>query len=79
MSNNGVLAIIVNIDTKNKELLNTPIVTTRGFVLVNESTELIKEIELSAKRIVEHKLKAKNANFMAISYLISFQNENRIL
>ena len=66
MSNNGVLAIIVNIDTKNKELLNTPIVTTRGFVLVNESTELIKEIELSAKRIVEHKLKAKNANFTDI-------------
>ena len=63
MSNNGVLAIIINVDIKKKELLNMPLVTTRGYVLVNESGELIKEIELLAKKIVIQKLKTKNVNF----------------
>lgn len=63
MANNGILAIIINIDTKNKVLLNNPLVTTRGYILVNESTELIKEIELYSKRIILGKLKGKNINF----------------
>jgi len=63
MSNNGILAIIINIDTKNKLLLNTPLVTTRGYILVNESGELIKEIELYCKKIITKKLKEKNTNF----------------
>ena len=63
MANNGILAIIINIDTKNKVLLNNPLVTTRGYILVNESTELIKEIELYSKKIILGKLKGKNINF----------------
>lgn len=63
MSNNGVLAIIINIDSKNKVLLNTPLVSTRGYILVNESNELIKNIELQAKNIINHKLKEKTVNF----------------
>ena len=63
MANNGILAIIINIDTKNKVLLNNPLVTTRGYILVNESAELIKEIELYSKKIILGKLKGKNINF----------------
>ena len=63
MSNNGVLAIIINIDSKNKVLLNTPLVSTRGYILVNESNELIKNIELQAKKIINNKLKEKTVNF----------------
>ena len=63
MSNNGILAIVVNIDSKNRKLLNNPIVTTRGYILVNESIELIKEIEQYAKKIIIKKLKEKNTNF----------------
>ena len=63
MSNNGILAIIIDIDSKNKTLLNTPLVTTRGYILVNESTELIKEIEMICKKIINQKLKNKNVNF----------------
>ena len=60
MSNNGILAIIINIDFKNKKLLSNPVVTTRGYILVNESIELIKEIEQYAKNIIIQKLKEKN-------------------
>ena len=63
MSNNGILAIIVNVDSKNKVLLNNPLVTTRGYVLVNESIDLIKNIEREAKKIIISKLKAKTINF----------------
>ena len=63
MSNNGVLAIIINIDSKNKVLLNTPLVTTRGYILVNENFELIKEIENYSKKIILNKLKEKKVNF----------------
>jgi len=66
MSNNGILAIIVNVDSKNKKLLNTPLVTTRGYILVNESGELIKEVELLSQKIVLQKLKEKNINFTDI-------------
>ena len=66
MSNNGILAIIINIDSKNKVLLNNPLVTTRGYILVNESFELIKEIESYCKRIINQKLKQKKANFQDI-------------
>lgn len=63
MSNNGILAIIINIDSKNQILLNTPLVTTRGYILVNESGELIKNIELQSKKIITKKLKEKTVNF----------------
>ena len=63
MSNNGILAIIVNIDSKNRKLLNTPLVTTRGYILVNESGELIRDIENYSKNIIDQKLKDKKATF----------------
>ena len=63
MSNNGILAIIINIDSKNRKLLNNPLVTTRGYILVNESGELIKNIEFLAKKIINNNLKNKKATF----------------
>ena len=67
MSNNGILAIIINIDSKNKVLLNNPLVTTRGYILVNESLELIKNIELESKKIInKHLKKNDNINFLDI-------------
>lgn len=63
MSNNGILAIIVNIDSKNNRLLSSPLVTTRGYILVNESGELIKNIEKEAQKIIIRKLKSKTGSF----------------
>ena len=63
MSNNGILAIVINIDSKRKRLLNNPLVTTRGYILVNESADLIKDIELSAKNVIIKNLKDKKINY----------------
>ena len=66
MSNNGILAIIINVDSKNKILLNNPLVTTRGYVLVNESLELIRNIEFQSKKIINKHLEQNTVNFLEI-------------
>lgn len=63
MSNNGVLVIIANIDTENQKLLATPAITTRGYILVNENANLIKEIQNASATIINKSLKGRNFNF----------------
>ena len=63
MSNNGILVIIANIDTKNKILLGSPAITTRGYILVNENADLIREIQNKAEDIINSELKKKIFNF----------------
>ena len=54
MSKDGVLITILNIDAKKHQLLIKPNITTRGFILVNENQELIKEIENKVTEIVNN-------------------------
>ena len=63
MSSNGILVIIANIDITNKKLLTKPLVTTRGYILVNENETLIRQIEKNAGIIIENKLKNKTVNY----------------
>jgi len=63
MSDNGIMAIIINIDTVNKKLLGSVNITTRGYILVNENEELLKEIQKKANNIINNKLKEKKLNF----------------
>ena len=57
MSEDGILVAFINIDPIKKELLIKPNITTRGFVLVNESADLIKKIEEKVIQIVEKSIK----------------------
>lgn len=59
MSKDGVLVTILNIDSSTRTLLIKPNITTRGFVLVNENTELIREIEHKVTEIVNYALAGK--------------------
>ena len=52
MSNDGILVVIANIDMKNRKLLIKPNITTRGFIMVNENEELIKQIEDVATKTI---------------------------
>ena len=63
MSNNGILVIIANIDTENKVLLSTPAVTTRGYILVNENEDLIRDIQSISQDIINKCLKSKYFNY----------------
>ncbi len=80
MSNDGILVVIANIDFSKRKLLIKPNITTRGFILVNENEELIKQIETTATEIINdfltntkdeiNELKSK-----LISELINFTEE----
>lgn len=59
MANDGIVVVIANIDTKNNKLLNRLNITTRGFVLVNENEELLKNLEYISKKAIDNKLKGK--------------------
>ena len=56
MANDGIVVVIVNIDTNTNQLLGNPNITTRGFVLVNENYELLKELEKIVKQAIKSKL-----------------------
>ena len=59
MSKDGVLVTILNIDPTKHTLLIKPNITTRGFVLVNENADLIREIENKVAEIVNRSLAGK--------------------
>lgn len=63
MSNDGILVIIANIDVEKNELLIRPTVTTRGFILINENEELIREISNIANNVIMKKLKVSKLNY----------------
>ena len=70
MSSDGILVILAIIDSSSKSLINKPIVTTRGFVLVNENADLIKKIEENANNIIINNLKDKIYNYNDIKYAL---------
>ena len=57
MSSDGIVVVIANIDTQKKKLLVSPNITTRGFVLIQENLELLKDREKEAFMIINNKLK----------------------
>ncbi|UKI27047.1 MAG: ribonuclease J [Bacilli bacterium] len=63
MSTNGILVIIANIDMQKKILMGSPAITTRGYILVNENTDLIRDIQHNAEIIINKELKKKVFNF----------------
>lgn len=62
MSTDGVLVVILNINTEIKKQLLAPNITTRGFVIVNENAELIKNIQKKVQITTDRYL--ENANYI---------------
>lgn len=65
MSSDGIVVVIVNIDTTNGKLLGNPNITTRGFVLIQENLELIKELENISSKAINSKI-GKHVNYNEI-------------
>lgn len=80
MSNDGILVVIANIDMLKRKLLIKPNITTRGFILVNENEELIKQIEVTSENIINDRLINSKDNIneikaKIISELITYTEE----
>ena len=63
MANDGILLAICNINMETHKLLGKINITTRGFVLVNENEELLKQIEEVATNTVNKELSKKQVNY----------------
>ncbi|MBQ6323567.1 MAG: ribonuclease J [Bacilli bacterium] len=66
MSSDGILVVIINVDMKKRELLITPSIATRGFILVNENEELIKKIENKAEQTIISGLENPKSTFATL-------------
>ena len=66
MASEGILVVIVNLNMETRKLLAKPMVTTRGFILINENEELIKKIEDKAEKTILKALKAKKTTYTDI-------------
>ena len=71
MANDGILVAICNINMTEQKLLGKINITTRGFVLVNENEELLKEIEDVAYNLITKELTKKEVNYNELKGLIT--------
>ena len=71
MSNDGILVVIANIDMEKRTLLIKPNITTRGFILVNENEELIKEIEDVSLKTIKDSLENTKDNINEVKSKIT--------
>ena len=66
MASEGILVVIVNLNMEARKLLAKPMVTTRGFILINENEKLIKKIEDIAEKTILKTLKSKKTTYTDI-------------
>lgn len=65
MANDGIVVVIANIDINTSRLVGRPNITTRGFVLVNENEELLRNLEMISKNAIDSKI-SKKVNYTEI-------------
>lgn len=57
LSNDGLLAVIINVDLRSKEVLKKPNIISRGFIYLKDSQELVEEIETETVNFILEMLK----------------------
>ena len=78
MSQDGILVVIANVNVDARKLLAKPMITTRGFILINENEELIKKIEEIANKIILEKLKDKSVSYQDLKIDVTKEINNFI-
>jgi ribonuclease J len=71
MASEGILVVIININMEARTLLAKPMVTTRGFILINENEELITKIENLSEKVITKALKLKRTTYADIKTELS--------
>ncbi len=77
MSSDGIVVVIANIDTNKNQLLGNPNITTRGFVLIQENLDLIKELEILSTKAIQSKI-SNHVNYTEVKTEVSAQLSNYI-
>ena len=66
LSENGIVLISATISKQDKVLLVGPEVTTRGFIYVKDSAEMIQEIKRISEAIIERNITPNYVDFNKI-------------
>ena len=66
LGENGILLMSATVDKETKQLLAEPEVTTRGFIYVKDSMEMIKEIKRISAEIIEKNTTPKYVDYNQI-------------
>ena len=66
LSENGIVLISATVDKKDKVLLVGPEVTTRGFIYVKDSQDMINEIKVICEAIINRNITPKFIDFNQI-------------
>lgn len=59
LADNGLVAVVIAIDSRENKLLCRPIIVTRGFVFIKDSQALLKEAEFIVSNALQEKMKEK--------------------
>ena len=59
LADNGMVAVIVPIDSSTNSLLSRPVIVSRGFVFLKDSQALIKEAEFIIANALQNKMKER--------------------
>ena len=70
MSTDGVLIVILNLDLEHRKMLLEPNITTRGFVVVNDNQELLKEIADKVSILTLNELEKHNFSLTDLKNII---------
>ena len=65
MSSDGIVVVIANIDTKNNHLLGSSNITSRGFVLIQDNIDFLKELEEISNQAINSKI-SNHVNYSEI-------------
>ncbi|MDV3205187.1 MAG: ribonuclease J [Weeping tea tree witches'-broom phytoplasma] len=62
LNEEGLLSIIVSIDTKKKKIVNYPMIVSRGFIYMKGNQELITQISSDVKKMLQKLLRSDTIN-----------------
>ncbi len=73
LSEDGFLLVIANIDARERIMLNSPEIVSRGFMYMKDNEEVIKQIELIYKTITEKQFNQKYIDWKVYKESIRFE------
>lgn len=59
LADNGLVSVIISMDSRKSQVLSKPVIVTRGFVFIKDSQSLIKEAEQVVFEALKEKMKSK--------------------
>lgn len=59
LADNGLVAVVIAIDSKDNKILSRPIIVSRGFVFIKDSQALLKEAEFIVGNALAEKMKER--------------------